>query len=164
MIRPKWRFPGTTLVRGLGGLCVLAMSSVGVTLAQPASTLADLAKDPAVKAALDAVKANEPQTIEDQIRFCQIPAPSFKEEMRGKELERVFQQIGLQNVRVDKVGNVLGELTGRGVAPAPGPRRASRHRLPGRDRCPREARGEHPARTGHRRRLPRPRRARLGRP
>src|SRR6185369_7700932 len=80
MIRPKWRFPGKTLVRGLGGLCVLALSSVGVSLAQPASTLTDLAKDPAVKAALDAVKANEPQTIEDQIRFCQIPSPSFKEE------------------------------------------------------------------------------------
>ena len=117
MIRPEWRFPGKTLLRGLGGLCVFAVSSVGVTLAQPASTLTDLAKDPAVKAALDAVKANEPQTIEDQIRFCQIPAPSFKEEIRGKELEKVFQQIGLQNVRVDKVGNVLGEL--RGAAPHP---------------------------------------------
>ena len=74
-------------------------------------------KDPAVKAALAAVKANEPQTIEEQIRFCQIPAPSFKEETRGKELERVFQQIGLQNIRVDKAGNVLGEY--RGTAPHP---------------------------------------------
>ena len=74
-------------------------------------------KDPAVKAALDAVKANEPQAIEEQIRFCQIPAPSFKEETRGKELERVFQQIGLQNIRVDKAGNVLGEY--RGTAPHP---------------------------------------------
>ena len=117
MIRPKWRFPGKTLVRGLGGLCVLALAGVGVTLAQPASTLTDLAKDPAVKAALDAVKANEPQTIEDQIRFCEIPAPSFKEDVRGQELKRVFQQLGLQNVRVDKVGNVLGELPG--AAPHP---------------------------------------------
>jgi acetylornithine deacetylase/succinyl-diaminopimelate desuccinylase-like protein len=74
-------------------------------------------KDPAVKAALDAVKVNEPQSIEEQIRFCQIPAPSFKEETRGKELERVFQQIGLQNVRVDKAGNVLGEYPG--TAPHP---------------------------------------------
>ena len=117
MIRPKWWFPGKTLVRGLGGLCVLVLSSVGATLAQPPSTLTDLAKDPAVKAALDAVKANEPQTIEDQIQFCQIPAPSFKEEIRGKELEKVFQQIGLQNVRVDKVGNVLGELRGAALHP-----------------------------------------------
>ncbi|HMJ87097.1 MAG TPA: M20/M25/M40 family metallo-hydrolase, partial [Vicinamibacterales bacterium] len=117
MIRPKWRFPGKTLVRGLGGLCVLVWAGVSVALAQPTSTLTDLAKDPAVKAALDAVKANEPQTIEDQIRFCQIPAPSFKEEIRGKELEKVFQQVGLQNVRVDKVGNVLGELRGAALHP-----------------------------------------------
>ncbi len=102
---------------GLGGLCVLTLILVGDLRAQPGATLADLAKDPAVKTALDAVKANEPQTLEDQVRFCQIPAPSFKEDARGKELERVFQQIGLQNVRVDKVGNVIGELPG--TAPHP---------------------------------------------
>ena len=164
MIRPKWRFPGKTLVRGLGGLCVLVLSSVGVTLAQPPSTLTDLAKDPAVKAALDAVKANESQTIEDQIRFCEIPAPSFKEEVRGKELEKVFQQLGLQNVRVDKVGNVLGELRGAALHPHLVLAAHLDTVFPGRDRCPGEARREHPARTGHRRRLPRPRRARRGRP
>lgn len=71
-----------------------------------------LMKQPAVRAALDAVRANEPSAIADQIRFCEIPAPSFKEETRGKELQRVFQQIGLQNVRVDKVGNVLGDSVG----------------------------------------------------
>ncbi len=74
--------------------------------------VAGLMKQPAVRAALDAVKANEPQAIADQIRFCEIPAPSFKEEARGKELQRVFQQIGLQNVRVDKIGNVLGDYVG----------------------------------------------------
>jgi tripeptide aminopeptidase len=114
MIRP---FPRKTFLRGLGGLCVLVCSVAGTLRGQPGTTLADLTKDPAVKAALDAVKANEPQTLEDQIRFCQIPAPSFKEEIRGKELERVFQQIGLQNVRVDKVGNVLGELRGAALHP-----------------------------------------------
>jgi tripeptide aminopeptidase len=117
MIRPKPRFPRMTFLHGLVGLCVLASSVAGTLLAQPAPTLADLTKDRAVKAALDAVKANEPQTLEDQIRFCQIPAPAFKEEIRGKELERVFQQMGLQNVRIDKVGNVLGEI--RGAAPRP---------------------------------------------
>ena len=78
---------------------------------------ADLLKNPAVKAALDAAKASEAQTIADQIRFCEIPAPSFKEEVRGAELKRVFKQIGLQNVRVDKVGNVLGDYPG--AAPHP---------------------------------------------
>ncbi len=74
-------------------------------------------KDPAVKAALDAVKANEAQVTEDQIRFCEIPAPAFKEDARGLELKRVFQQLGLQNVRVDKVGNVLGDYPGAAARP-----------------------------------------------
>jgi tripeptide aminopeptidase len=90
----------------------------GAMRAQNASpTPADLVKDPAVKAALDGAKAHESQTVEDQIRFCEIPAPSFKEEVRGRELQRVFQQLGLQNVRVDKAGNVLGDYPG--AAPRP---------------------------------------------
>jgi tripeptide aminopeptidase len=99
-----------------GGL--VAALAVGVGYAQSGSpTPADLVKDPAVKAAIDAIKANEAQTIADQIRFCEIPAPEFKEEVRGKELQRVFTQLGLQNVRVDKVGNVLGEYPGAAAHP-----------------------------------------------
>jgi tripeptide aminopeptidase len=78
---------------------------------------ADLMKDQAVNAALDAAKATEAQTIEDQIRFCEIPAPSFKETARGEELKKTFEQLGLQNVRVDKAGNVLGDRPG--AAPRP---------------------------------------------
>jgi acetylornithine deacetylase/succinyl-diaminopimelate desuccinylase-like protein len=100
-------------------LVVLSVGmGVGAARAQSGSpTPADLLKDPAVKAALDAAKANEAQTIEDQIRFCEIPAPSFKEETRGNELQRVFQQLGLQNVRVDNVGNVLGDYPGAAAHP-----------------------------------------------
>src|SRR5207247_1581086 len=88
----------------LGGV-LLAMVSHAQ---QSPSGAADLLKDPAVKAALDAAKASEPQTIEDEIRFCEVPAPSFKETARGEVLKQTFQQLGLQNVRVDRVGNVLG--------------------------------------------------------
>jgi acetylornithine deacetylase/succinyl-diaminopimelate desuccinylase-like protein len=78
------------------------------------SKLADL---PEVKSALAAARALESQTIEDQIRLSEIPAPPFKESARGEEMRRLFLQAGLQNVRVDKVGNVLGEY--RGAAPRP---------------------------------------------
>jgi tripeptide aminopeptidase len=97
------------------GLVVLA--GLGVRGQSPSPTPADLVKDPAVKAAIGGAKVTEAQTIEDQIRFCEIPAPSFKEEVRGRELERVFQQLGLQNVRIDKVGNVLGDYTGAAARP-----------------------------------------------
>jgi acetylornithine deacetylase/succinyl-diaminopimelate desuccinylase-like protein len=101
----------------LAGGLALALA-VGAVQAQSGSpSPGDLLKDPAVRAAIDAVKANEAQTIADQIRFCEIPAPSFKEELRGQELKRVFTQLGLQNVRVDKVGNVLGDYAGAAAHP-----------------------------------------------
>jgi acetylornithine deacetylase/succinyl-diaminopimelate desuccinylase-like protein len=100
---------------------VVVVAAVAATLggAAPAQekSAAALMKDQAVKAALDAAKASEAQTIEDQIRFCEIPAPSFKETARGEELRKSFQQLGLQNVRVDKAGNVLGDRPG--AAPRP---------------------------------------------
>jgi tripeptide aminopeptidase len=97
-------------------LAVAAAAAAGGARAQEKSA-ADLMKDPAVKAALDAAKSSEAQTIEDQIRFCEIPAPSFKETARGEELKKTFQQLGLQNVRVDKAGNVLGDRPGGAPRP-----------------------------------------------
>ena len=99
-----------------GGLA-LALA-VGVVQAQSGSpSPGDLLKDPAVKAAINAVRATEARTIADQIRFCEIPAPPFKEEARGQELKRVFTHLGLQNVRIDTAGNVLGDYPG--AAPRP---------------------------------------------
>jgi tripeptide aminopeptidase len=95
---------------------VMALAA-GSAHAQSAVSPADLVKDPAVKAALDGIKATETQTIDDQIRFCEIPAPPFKEQTRGAELLRVFTQLGLQNVRADKVGNVLGDYAGAAARP-----------------------------------------------
>lgn len=97
---------------------MLALALTFMALAQaPAGGTADLVRNPAVKAALDAVKAHDAQTVEDQIRFCEIPAAPFKEEARGVELRKTFEQLGLQNVRIDKAGNVLGEYPG--AAPHP---------------------------------------------
>jgi len=103
---------------GVLAIIVVTVLAIGMVQAQGGSpSPADLLKDPAVKAAIDAVKATEAQTVADQIRFCEIPAPEFKEEVRGKELQRVFTQLGLQNVRVDKVGNVLGDYPGAAAHP-----------------------------------------------
>jgi acetylornithine deacetylase/succinyl-diaminopimelate desuccinylase-like protein len=76
-----------------------------------------LAEDPAVKAALDAVKRNEPHFIDEQARFCEIAAPPYKEEARGREFERLFKALGLENVRIDKAGNVIGVRPGASPRP-----------------------------------------------
>jgi len=99
-------------------LAVVAGAGVaGASAQEPRRTVADLMQTAGVKAALSAARANEPQAIDDQIRFCEIPAPSFKETARGAELRRTFQDLGLQNVRVDAAGNVVGDRPGAAQRP-----------------------------------------------
>jgi tripeptide aminopeptidase len=76
-----------------------------------------LLSEPAVKAALDAAKRNEPKFIDEQVRICEIAAPPFHETARGQELQRLFTGLGLKNVRMDGVGNVIGVRPGRAAHP-----------------------------------------------
>ncbi len=76
-----------------------------------------LLKDPTIKAAFDAIKRNEPQMLSEQVRICEIPAPPFHEEQRGLELKKLFEQLALENVHIDKAGNVIG--TRPGASPHP---------------------------------------------
>jgi tripeptide aminopeptidase len=76
-----------------------------------------LMKRPEVKAALEAVRQNEPEAIDRQIRLCEIPAPPFHETARGQEVQRLFQQLGLKDVRMDKAGNVIGVRPGKAAHP-----------------------------------------------
>jgi tripeptide aminopeptidase len=76
-----------------------------------------LIREPGVKAALEAARRNEPKTIEQQIRICEIPAPPFLETRRGEELKRLFTTLGLRDVQIDRAGNVIGTRPGRTVHP-----------------------------------------------
>ncbi|HUK14848.1 MAG TPA: M20/M25/M40 family metallo-hydrolase [Bryobacteraceae bacterium] len=82
-----------------------------------AQTPAELANDPTVRAALAAVRRNEPAAIEQEVSVCEIPAPPFHEEARGQELKRLFTGLGLEDVRIDKAGNVIGVRPGRAAHP-----------------------------------------------
>src|SRR5580698_11545935 len=93
---------------------IILLSLSAAVFAQDAARLME---DPTVKAALDAVKRNEPHFIDEQVRICEIPAPPFMEEVRGKELASLFRSLGLENVRIDKAGNVIGVRPG--AAPRP---------------------------------------------
>jgi tripeptide aminopeptidase len=76
-----------------------------------------LLADPAIRTAIERVRLNEPELLEEQVRLCQIPAPSFQEAQRGAAVRALFERLGLQNVHVDAVGNVLGERPGRAPQP-----------------------------------------------
>jgi tripeptide aminopeptidase len=99
-------------------VAIIAVGSVMEATAQiQAGGPADLMKDPVVRAALAAARSTEAQAIDDQIRICEVPAPSFKEAARGELVRQMFQQLGLRNVRVDKAGNVLGDRNGAALRP-----------------------------------------------
>ena len=80
-------------------------------------TPAELSKDATVRAAMEAAKRNEPRTLDLQARLCEIPAPPFQEAVRGQELKRLFQELGLRDVRVDAAGNVIGVRPGKAARP-----------------------------------------------
>jgi tripeptide aminopeptidase len=76
-----------------------------------------LAKHPTVTAAFDALQRDNAWTIDQQVSICEIPAPPFKEQARAAEYAKRFRELGVQNVRIDKEGNVIGEI--RGNRPGP---------------------------------------------
>jgi acetylornithine deacetylase/succinyl-diaminopimelate desuccinylase-like protein len=96
---------------------LLAFVALLPARAQESSDVARLMRDPAVKAALEAAKANEQAIIEEQVRLSEIPAPGFKEGKRAAAVRQIFTELGLKNVQIDRAGNVLGERPG--LAPRP---------------------------------------------
>lgn len=76
-----------------------------------------LLQDAGIKAAVEAIRADEPQTLADQARICEVEAPPFKETKRGELYAQMLREAGLTNVRTDKEGNVLGELAGAQARP-----------------------------------------------
>ena len=88
--------------------------AAGVCLGQ---TPAELNADATVRSAMEAARRNEPRTLDLQARLCEIPAPPYQETVRGRELKRLFQELGLRDVRVDAAGNVIGVRSGKAPRP-----------------------------------------------
>jgi acetylornithine deacetylase/succinyl-diaminopimelate desuccinylase-like protein len=63
-----------------------------------------------VTAARKRVRQIDAETIADMVELVQIPAPPFGEAERGQWIEERFRQIGLADICVDEVGNVLARL------------------------------------------------------
>jgi acetylornithine deacetylase/succinyl-diaminopimelate desuccinylase-like protein len=102
--------------RTVAGVGLLAVSSLAVSsLAAQASRSRSVPA--ALQPALASIRANNTWTLDQQVSICEIAAPPFKEAARGKELARRFTALGLQHVRIDSVGNVIGERPGTGDGP-----------------------------------------------
>jgi acetylornithine deacetylase/succinyl-diaminopimelate desuccinylase-like protein len=98
-------------------MAAMATAQMGPSQPTPDAIGKQLLADATISAALSHIQRDEPRLLEEQVRVCEIPAPPFKEQARGAELERAFKTLGLRNVRTDSVGNVLGERPGSAPRP-----------------------------------------------
>ncbi|HTE44706.1 MAG TPA: M20/M25/M40 family metallo-hydrolase [Gemmatimonadaceae bacterium] len=91
---------------------------VVLTLAATAAAQSPLPTSNAkVRAALDLIKADNAWTLQQQVELTQIPSPPFKETARGLEYKKRLETLGLKNVRIDSVGDVIAERPGTGNGP-----------------------------------------------
>jgi tripeptide aminopeptidase len=74
--------------------------------AQP--EISQLASRLEVRAALDWIRAHEAQFVRWQLDLAAIPAPPFGESARSRWMESKFQELSLEDVHSDDVGNVFG--------------------------------------------------------
>src|SRR5215469_17724087 len=76
--------------------------------------VARLAASPEVRTAFNWFRVNEPRVLEWQMEMARIPAPPFGESARAAWLAERFREVGLDDVRIDDVGNVFGTHPGFG--------------------------------------------------
>ena len=91
-----------------------ALLALGVGAPVAAQTVP--ATNAAVRRAIDRIKADNAWTLDQQVSICEIPAPPFKESVRGAEYKRRFEALGL-TARIDSIGNVIAERRGTGDGP-----------------------------------------------
>ncbi|HVI10611.1 MAG TPA: M20/M25/M40 family metallo-hydrolase [Candidatus Binatia bacterium] len=73
-----------------------------------------LAASPELRSAFNWLRLQEPQLTQWQMEMGRIAAPPFGETARAAWLAERFREIGLDDVRVDDVGNVFGVHPGFG--------------------------------------------------
>jgi acetylornithine deacetylase/succinyl-diaminopimelate desuccinylase-like protein len=73
--------------------------------------------DAAVSRALALVPTLEPWVLEQQAAVCEVPAPPFAEQRRAEVYRQAMVDLGLQQVRIDAEGNVIGVRPGRAARP-----------------------------------------------
>src|SRR5271154_1160714 len=76
--------------------------------------VARLAASPEVRSAYSWLRTQEPQLAQWQMEMARIAAPPFGESARGAWLAERFREVGLDDVRIDDVGNVFGVHPGFG--------------------------------------------------
>jgi tripeptide aminopeptidase len=77
-----------------------------------AGSVADLARAPEVRAALDWFRRERVWINEQHLKLCRVPAPTFLEQKRAEWMTERFRELGWE-ARLDRAGNVVAALPGR---------------------------------------------------
>lgn len=103
----------------LMGGSLQAQTSIGpVSATEPVEEgFQAVASDSRVRAMLDRIAENEPETLAEQVRLTQIPAPPFQEQERAQYYLQQMRNRGLDDAYIDSEGNVLGLRKGSGDGP-----------------------------------------------
>jgi acetylornithine deacetylase/succinyl-diaminopimelate desuccinylase-like protein len=102
------------LLTALASVLVACVSAQAPAPPAPAT----IAARPAVRAALDKLRADNAWTLEQQVSICEIPAPPFAEARRAEEFRRRLVALGLTDARIDAEGNVIARRRGTARHPA----------------------------------------------
>ena len=81
------------------------------------ATFNRVASDPSVQQALRLIEQAEPETVREQFRITEIPAPPFKEDTRAAYYLKQMQDRGLSDAYIDSEGNAIGVRKGVGDGP-----------------------------------------------
>ena len=117
-IRERFRVPSPAfllIVTILATSSLITTSLAAQTQAEYEAPIRVLMNLSTVRSALEYIETTDDQTMTNQITLTQIPAPPFMEEERGQVFLEMMQDIGVDSVWVDQVGNVIGLRRGSGT-------------------------------------------------
>ena len=92
-------------------LWCMPVRSAGLPQANRPAQATQLVDNPEIRAALAWFSRNVAWINEQQIRITEIPAPPFQEAQRAVAVRTLLAASGL-DVKIDKTGNVIGEMRG----------------------------------------------------
>lgn len=101
------------LIASIVAALLLITPALAQTPAMDAALQALLA-DPKVVKTLDDIKADDARALAEQKRITEIPAPPFKEKVRGEYYLKRMLELGLKDAAMDSEGNVIALRKGTG--------------------------------------------------
>jgi acetylornithine deacetylase/succinyl-diaminopimelate desuccinylase-like protein len=81
------------------------------------NSVTELLRHESLQRAFDFIDTSANRFNAEHIRVCEIPAPPFKEQERGRYFASRFAELGLSDVHTDSEGNVIGFYRGQSDDP-----------------------------------------------